>query len=77
VIFWYLRGLPLGLFTGRGAGSLVGVSAGSAEGSSPADSLPAGSTSIPSIWVIRVRYSLIEVKRKLVLPRGKASIHDS
>jgi hypothetical protein len=62
---------------GRGAGSSAGVLVGLAEGSSPADSSPAGSTLIPSIWVVRVRYGLIEVKRKLVLPRGKASIHDS
>jgi hypothetical protein len=77
VIFWCLRGLPLGLFTGRETGSSAGVLAGSAEGSSPADSSPAGSTLIPSIWVVGVRYGLIEVERKLVLPRGKASIYDS
>jgi hypothetical protein len=77
VIFWCLRGLPLGLFAGREIGSSAGVLAGLAEVSSPVDSSLAGSTLIPSIWAVRVRYSLTEVNRKVVLPRGKASTHDS
>jgi hypothetical protein len=54
VILGFLRGRPLLRFTGKGAGSLPG--------------LFAGSTLVPSICVVEVRYGLIEVARKVVLP---------
>jgi hypothetical protein len=57
----FLRSRFLLCFTSKGAGSLLGLLASSLL------VLLASSTLIPSICVIRVKYSLIEVARKVIL----------
>jgi hypothetical protein len=57
----FLRSRPLLRFTSRGAGSLLGLLAGSLL-------VPLISfTLIPSIRAFKVKYSLIEVARKVIL----------